>query len=155
MFLWHFSFSQTSIRVSITQWKHGTCFLFLNYFFLLTDYVLYVEKLRNTIFLCVYLEGRRFSCLRYCHVCSMISKNVSSCTGTYSPRVLVTTLNSCCFCILHLFYIIQAREMMENCSIEDPNNDDKILQCCLLFQRKGTEINLFCLLFTFIAGVIM
>jgi len=27
--------------------------------------------------------------------------------------------------------------MMENCSIEDPNNDDKILQCCLLFQRKA------------------
>ena len=29
--------------------------------------------------------------------------------------------------------------MMENCSIEDPTNDDKILQCCLLFQRKGEE----------------
>ncbi|KAJ7378137.1 RNA endoribonuclease [Desmophyllum pertusum] len=36
---------------------------------------------------------------------------------------------------LHLCF--EAREMMENCSIEDPNNDDKILQCCLLFQRKA------------------
>ena len=27
----HFSFSQTSTRLSITRWKHGTCFLFLRY----------------------------------------------------------------------------------------------------------------------------
>ena len=27
----HVSFSQTSTRVSITRWKHGTCFLFLKY----------------------------------------------------------------------------------------------------------------------------
>ncbi|XP_078350635.1 uncharacterized protein LOC144635377 isoform X2 [Oculina patagonica] len=33
--------------------------------------------------------------------------------------------------------VSEAREMMDNCSIEDPNNDDKILQCCLLFQRKA------------------
>jgi len=33
--------------------------------------------------------------------------------------------------------VSEAQEMMENCSIEDPNNDDKILQCCLLFQRKA------------------
>lgn len=43
--------------------------------------------------------------------------------------------------------------MMENCSIEDPNNDDKILQCCLLFQRKGTEMKVFCLLCIFITRV--
>ena len=35
------------------------------------------------------------------------------------------------------FVVVQAREMMENCAIENPNNDDNILQCCLLFQRKG------------------
>lgn len=33
--------------------------------------------------------------------------------------------------------VSEAQEMMENCSIEDPTNDDKILQCCLLFQRKA------------------
>jgi len=27
----HFSFSQTSTRVSVTRWKHGKCFLFLKY----------------------------------------------------------------------------------------------------------------------------
>ena len=29
----NFSFSQTSTRVSITVWKHGKCFLFLNFQF--------------------------------------------------------------------------------------------------------------------------
>ncbi|PFX28137.1 Transcriptional protein SWT1 [Stylophora pistillata] len=33
--------------------------------------------------------------------------------------------------------VSEAREMMESCTIENPNNDDKILQCCLLFQRKA------------------
>ena len=40
----HFSFFQTSTRVSITRWKHGACFLFLNY------YMAYqiVHNMRNT-----------------------------------------------------------------------------------------------------------
>ena len=29
MFLQHFSFSQNSTCISVTQWKHGTCFIFL------------------------------------------------------------------------------------------------------------------------------
>ena len=35
------------------------------------------------------------------------------------------------------FALFQAREMLSSSSIENPSNDDRILQCCLLFQRKG------------------
>ena len=33
VFAQYFSFSQTFTPVSITRWKHGTCFLFLNYYY--------------------------------------------------------------------------------------------------------------------------
>lgn len=65
----------------------------------------------------------------YCNVQSKISY----------PNLPLMLLNLYSACI----FFVQAQEMMENCSIEDPNNDDKILQCCLLFQRKGTEMKLF------------
>lgn len=49
-----------------------------------------------------------------------------TCFESSHPRVRGQTLS-------------EAQEMMENCSIEDPSNDDKILECCLLFQRKADK----------------